>query len=119
MLPLDLFLVRHGEAVNNKAIREYEKWLKLNWFLRLLRPRPFAPELLNRHHSRSPLTDKGREQCLVVGDWLTDWLKEKKLPHFDRHIVSSHTRTLETAALLGLPDAKLELDFRCMNETGL
>ena len=41
-----------------------------------------------------------------------EWLKEKNLPHFDGHFVSTHVRALETAALLDLPDAEWEQDFQ-------
>lgn len=120
MLPLDLFLVRHDESTGNAALRKYEEWLKLGRFLRWFRRPPFTAEFLNLHHSQYPLTDKGRKQGPVVGDWLKDRLKEKKLPHFDRHLVSPYVRTLESAYLLDLPDAKWELDFNLHErETGL
>ena len=112
MLPLDLFFVRHNESEGNAALRKYEEWLKLSWFSRLFRPLPFTAEFLNRHNSHFRLTDKGREQGPIVGDWLKNWLKEKKLPRFDRHIVSSHVRTRESGGLLDLPDAKWEIDFQ-------
>ena len=43
--------------------------------------------------------------------WLKKWLKEKNLPHFDEHFVSTHVRATETAGLLDLPDANWKLDF--------
>ncbi len=112
MLPLDLLFVRHKESEGNAALRKFEEWLKLNPFLRWFLRFPLTSEFLNRHNSHFRLTNKGRVQGPVVGDWLKDWLKEKKLPHFDCHIVSSHSRTLESACLLDLPDAEWKLDFQ-------
>lgn len=110
MLPLDLILVRHGESEGNLALRKWER----NEHSAL------APELLSRHISHLRLTDKGREQCSVVGGWLKEWLKEKNLPRFDRHFVSTHARALETAALLDLPDAEWKTEFQLHErDTGL
>ncbi len=110
MFPTDIFLVRHGESEGNAALRQFEK----DKFS------VFTTEFLNRHHSHFRLTDKGRAQCPVVGEWLKEWLRKKKLPHFDEHFVSTHTRALETAALLNLPNAKWKTDFQLHErDTGL
>ena len=102
MLPLDIFVVRHCESEGNLALRKIEE----------ANHSSLSPEFLSRYAVHCRLTNKGRAQCPVVGEWLKEWLKEKKLPHFDRHFVSTHVRTLETAALLGLPDAAWEMDFQ-------
>ena len=102
MLPLDVFIVRHCESEGNSALGKFEK----NNLV------AFTPEFLQRHNSHFRLTDKGKEQCLAVGAWCKEWLKEKNLPHFDGHFVSTHVRALETAALLDLPDAEWEQDFQ-------
>lgn len=112
MLPLDLFFIRHNESEGNRALRKYEEWLKRNWFLRLFCGLPLTVRFLNRHHTDFPLTDTGKEQGPVVGVWLNNWLRENKLPCFDRHLVSSHLRTVQSAGLLGLPNAQWELDFQ-------
>lgn len=102
MLPLDLFIVRHGESEGNRALRRFKKNSRGT----------LPPKFLNRHSAHFRLTDKGKKQCPVVGKWLKDWLKEKELAHFDRHFVSTHVRALETAALLDLPGAEWEPDFQ-------
>lgn len=120
MLPLDLFLVRHGQATSNAILEEEKQRSKLSWFFRLFFHSMLTAELLNLHHSQHPLTDHGREQCPIVGEWLNGWLKENKLPCFDCYFVSSHLRTVQSAGLLGLPNARWELDFQLRErETGL
>lgn len=102
MLPLDVFIVRHGESENNLVLRKIKEH----------NHNSFSPEFLSRCTTHFRLTDKGKEQCPIVGAWLKEWLKERNLPHFDRHFVSTHVRALETAAMLGLPDAAWEMDFQ-------
>jgi NAD+ kinase len=102
MLPLDVFIVRHSESEGNRALSK----------LRENSQSVFTPEFLNRHNINYPLTDKGKDQCPVVGAWLKNWLKENKLPYFDRHVVSTHVRALESAALLDLPEAEWRIEFQ-------
>lgn len=102
MLPLDLFIIRHGESEGNRALRKYEENSNCD----------FPAEFLNRHQTDLRLTDKGKAQAQVTGNWLKNWLKENNLPRFDRHFVSTHTRTLETAALLDLPDVEWKPTFQ-------
>ena len=100
MLPLDLFIIRHGESEGNRAIGQFRKD----------KDSIFPPEFLNRFTGHFRLTDKGKEQARLDGEWFKKWLNEKKLPRFDRHLVSTHIRASETAALLNLPNAEWELD---------
>lgn len=102
MLPLDVFIVRHGESEGNLALRKIKEH----------NHNSLSPEFWSRYTAHFRLTDKGNEQCSAVGKWLKEWLKDRSLPHFERHFVSTHVRALETAALLGLPDAAWEMDFQ-------
>ncbi len=47
------------------------------------------------------LTDTGGRQAEAAGAWL----REHGLDQYDRHYCSRYVRTMQTAALLGLPDA--------------
>ncbi len=110
MFPLSIFLVRHGRSEGNSAFKQFKE----------NNEKVFSPEFLSCPNSHYRLTDKGREQSKVVGLWLKNWLKEKKLLCFSHHFVSSHIRTLETAALLDLPEAKWKLEFQLRErENGL
>lgn len=88
-MPLDLVLVRHGESVGNEAIKNAKTGMAV------------APA--HRQHSsrRWVLTDMGRQQAEAAGAWL----REQRLDRYDRHYCSPYVRTMQTAALLGLPDA--------------
>src|SRR5271154_4881825 len=90
-MPIDLVLVRHGESEGNAARR-------LSF---AGDDSAFTQEFCSRHGSRLRLTDRGREQARIAGDWL----KENIGKHFDRYLVSGYLRAMETAALLELPDA--------------
>src|SRR4051812_1008304 len=94
-LPIDLILIRHGQSEGNAAKRLSEKgdnsaYLRLN----------------NRHTRSFRLSKRGQEQAVKAGKWLIDeFSKDKDQPLFDRYITSEYVRAMETAALLGLPDA--------------
>lgn len=98
MLTLNLVLIRHGESESNLA----------NKRSRTGDNRDFTPEFLNRHSTSIRLTDKGRAQAKMAGDWL----KSRGLDRFDGYYVSEYTRAIETAALLDLPDANWHMDFQ-------
>lgn len=100
MLPLDFFCIRHGESHGGKELGKFRKD----------KDSIFSPEFLNCFNGDVPLSNTGKKQARVVGEWLKDWLKEKKLPCFDRHLASTHIRAPETGALLNLPNAEWELD---------
>lgn len=98
MLPLHLVLVRHGQSEGNLANQRSRRGDN----------RDFTSEFMNRHGAHLRLTDLGRRQAKYAGDWL----RTNGFTSFDRYYVSEYTRTIETAALLGIPDAKWFLDFQ-------
>lgn len=99
-LPIDLVLIRHGESEGNAAKRLSEKG-----------DNSAFNAINTRRHSRSfRLSKKGREQAVTVGKWIQEeFTKDGK--SFDRFIVSEYTRAMETAGLLGLPDATWYRNF--------
>ncbi len=98
MLPLNILLVRHGESEGNAAIGHS----------RAGDDSDYTEDFLNRHSTHLRLTDKGKVQAKMAGDWL----KSQGLAHFDRCYVSEYARAMETAALLDLPDAVWYTDFQ-------
>ncbi len=98
MLPLNIVLVRHGESEGNTANRRSRKGDNSD----------FTEEFLNRHSSKLRLTDKGKVQAKMAGEWL----KSQGLDRFDGYYVSEYTRAMETAALLNLPDANWHTDYQ-------
>lgn len=97
-LPLDLFLVRHGESEGNVALRASrggdDYWYE-------------QPEFADRHSSLWRLTDRGIAQAEAAGEWL----REETGGIFDRYYVSKYLRAKETAVHLGLPDATWYSEF--------
>lgn len=88
-MPLELVLVRHGESVGNAAIHDAKAG----------RPTPPAA---SQHSSRLwVLNSIGEAQAEATGAWLRD----HGLGSFDRYYCSPYVRAMQTAALLGLPDA--------------
>lgn len=98
MLPFDIVLVRHGESEGNIANKRSRQGDHSD----------FTPAFLNRHSTSFRLTEKGRAQAKLAGEWL----KQNNLAYFDRHFVSEYARAVETAALLDLPNASWRLDFQ-------
>jgi NAD+ kinase len=98
-MPLDLVLVRHGESEGNYA---YGLSYKGDH-------RHFAPgsPFLERHGSRWRLTDRGREQAEVAGEWI----RRNIAPAFDRYYAAEYLRAMETAAHLGFHDAEWFCEF--------
>ena len=96
-MPIDLVLVRHSESEGNVA----------NKLSKRGDDRHFTKEFLNRHSSSWRLTDKGIWQAQKAGKWLKENIDFK----FDRFYVSEYIRALETAAYLGLPNAKWFVEF--------
>lgn len=95
-LPIDLILVRHGQSEGNVAKR-----------LSAGGDHAAMTTVTAGRHSRSyRLSKLGREQAAIAGKWLVD-----EFSTFDRFIVSEYTRAMETAALLGLPDATWYRNF--------
>ena len=86
-MPIDLILVRHGQSEQNHILHEARRGdNSLDDLYRATPPSKFR------------LTDRGREQAKVTGDWLRD----QGLGRFDRRYVSDYVRAKETAAYLAL-----------------
>jgi NAD+ kinase len=97
MLPIDLVLVRHGQSEGNLANRRSEAGDNS----------AFTKEFTNRHSSSFRLTELGRTQAKLTGDWLKlQFGAGAYRSCFDRHITSEYTRAMETAALMDLPNAR-------------
>ena len=90
-LPNDIVLVRHGESEGNIANRLSKRG----------DDDAYTDELRSRHSSLWRLTDKGREQVRMAGEWIRENIGDR----FDRYYVSEYVRTKESATLLGLPGA--------------
>lgn len=93
-MPRNLVLVRHGQSEGNVATHRS----------RAGDDSLFTPEFLERHSSTFRLTDLGKKQAAAAGEWIKNNVEGNG--YFDRHYVSTYLRTLETAAVLNLPDAK-------------
>lgn len=91
-MPDRLVFVRHGHSEGNLA----------NESSRNGDDSFFTPEFRDRPGRNWRLTDQGREQAAVAGQWIKDNIGTT----FDRYYVSPFVRTKETAALLGLPAAQ-------------
>ncbi len=96
MLPTDLVLVRHGQSHANLAIGKSRQGDHS----------AFSPEFRQKHTSGIKLTELGREQATKAGELLISQFYRRGGNLFDRHYVSEYKRAKETAALLGLPDAR-------------
>jgi len=62
----------------------------------------YTPEFKKKHSSTYRLTDKGVEQAKVTGAWIRENIGDT----FDRYYTSEYVRAMETAAYLGLPNAR-------------
>ena len=92
-LPFDFVLIRHGQSEGNAAKRRSEKGDHT------------ALKKLNEQHTRSfRLSERGREQATAAGKWLVNEFSANGRG-FDRFITSEYVRAMETAGLLGLPNA--------------
>lgn len=90
-MPADLLLIRHGESEGNVALHASKNGDN----------RHLTEEFLTLHSSRWRLSPTGCEQAQITGEWLRENFPEG----FDRYYVSEYARAMETAALLGLPNA--------------
>lgn len=89
-LPRNFLLIRHTDSEGNEAKRILRAGGSL--------PAGFA----DRHSADYHLTDKGRAQAKMVGDWI-----QKNIGlSFDKYYTSPFKRAMETATLLQLPFAK-------------
>ena len=96
-LPIDIFLVRHGQSEGNKANTASRN--NDNSF--------FTPEFKDKHSRVFRLTDNGIEQAKAAGKWLR---ANVPMP-LDRFYVSDYIRAKETAAHLDLPNACWRVEF--------
>lgn len=96
-MPVDLVLVRHGESEGNEAVRRSKKGDNSL----------YTEEFKARHSSLWRLTDRGREQARIAGNWI----RERIHLRFDRYYTSTFLRAMETAALLDLPEAQWHAEF--------
>ncbi len=105
-MPKNLFLVRHGESEGNLTRRLFEESGD--------EAASYTDEFLSIHESQYELTPKGVRQAKKAGAWL----KKNKLLTFDRLLVSSNVRAMQTAAYLNLPEAKWMIDFNVREQDG-
>jgi NAD+ kinase len=96
-MPIDLVLVRHGQAEGNVARSASEAG----------DDGLFTEEFCKRHSSKQRLTKRGRAQAALTGAWIRSEIGGR----FDRYIVSGYVRAMETAALLDLSVARWYQDF--------
>lgn len=97
MLPVNLILVRHGQSEGNVAHKASRKGDN----------RFFSDEFRDRHSRTFHLTDLGIEQAKAAGVWLRANLGFQT----GRFYVSDYVRAMETAAYLGLPNARWRREF--------
>jgi NAD+ kinase len=100
MLPVNLFVIRHGESAGNLAKRRSEAG-----------DHDLIESLRGTHTSMWPLTEKGSDQAKTTGAILKCYLLMNRI-HVDRMYVSSYTRAMQTASLLGLDDANWKIEAR-------
>ena len=99
-MPLDLFLVRHGQSEGNVVLQRSKK----------PNPPPTPRGYAERDPSNYRLTDKGRAQAERAGRWIRAWMARHGVEAFDRYYCSPFVRTRETAARLALPGAQWQLE---------
>lgn len=88
-MPKNLVLVRHGQSEGNVATKASRKGNHTF----------YSDEFRNRLQSNWRLTELGRFQAKISGEWIR---RELNL-NFDRYYVSEYVRALETARHLDLP----------------
>lgn len=97
-MPNNLILIRHGESEGNVArsrSRDGDDSV-------------YTEEFQNRHSSLWRLSEKGKEQAKIAGEWLE---KNKGEVDFFRCYTSEYLRAMETAGLLAIKDAVWYSDF--------
>jgi NAD+ kinase len=96
-MPNNLVLIRHGESEGNVAVARSKAGDHSAY------DGPFK----RRHSSKWRLTNNGIEQALKTGEWLRNELGLT----FDRFYTSEYIRAMETAAHLGIDNARWYADF--------
>ena len=97
-MPLDLYVIRHGESEANVIISAGEQGDNSLY----TQDNVTVPDRSWR------LTATGRKQADCIGRWLVS-----QQPLFDRYLVSPYVRTRETAATMALPKAKVGRRHAC------
>lgn len=103
-MPLDLYVIRHGESEANVIISAGEQGDNSLY----TQDNVTVPDRSWR------LTATGRKQADCIGRWLVS-----QQPLFDRYLVSPYVRTRETAATMALPKAKWRRHACCANAPGV
>lgn len=89
-MPVNLFIVRHGESIGNLAKRMSESG-----------DHSLIERLRDTHTAHWPLTKKGEKQAEATGEFLNKLIREQNL-YFDRMYVSPYARAMQTAGRLRL-----------------
>ncbi len=102
-MPRDLLLVRHGRSEGNVALDAAKPVGDggLGDDSKVLDP---AYRERSAMHYR--LVAAGREQAAAAGRIVREWMEQVGITEFDRCYCSPYTRAMETAALMGVPDAR-------------
>jgi len=95
--PIDIVLVRHGESEGNLAQAGSKRGDDSLW----------TPEFSARHTSNYRLTDRGRKQAQLAGEYIRANISDS----FDMYFCSEYIRAMETSALLGFKNARWISDF--------
>jgi broad specificity phosphatase PhoE len=90
-LPVDLLLVRNGMSQGFYALTPASA-----------RDLHAPARLAQMHPSKWRLTNRGRKEARMAGQWIRDNFKRP----FNAYLTGEFLRSLETAACLGLPDAR-------------
>lgn len=96
-LPKNIVLVRHGQSEGNVAFGRS----------RNRDDSDFTEEFRQRPSALWRLTDKGKSQAIIAGEWI----KSNFSDNFQRLYASEYLRAMETAALLKLKSEPWYLDF--------
>ncbi|KAF8822330.1 phosphoglycerate mutase family protein [Cardiosporidium cionae] len=92
-MPIDLVLVRHGQSEGNLAQRLSRQGNSSSIW---------KGDFRERHNSLYRLTDRGRWQANIAGEWIRCNISTV----FDKYFTSEYIRAMETAAMLNLPNAR-------------
>jgi NAD+ kinase len=102
-MPENLILVRHGESEGNIAAGRSRRG----------DDSAFTEEFRNRHAAMWRLTDLGRKQAEISGDYIRSRIVPEfnNTPIFHRYYTSEYVRAMETAAFLGFENALWFAEF--------